>query len=109
MVTTPPSVVRGLNGGMVELSNRRIVDWWNDRMVELSNRQMMEWWCCRIVEQWNGAVAESSNRRIVELTLECVSGSSNVVRNAYVFVLAWRQVKLAIQSMQVLSYLTKDS
>ena len=48
-------IVESSNGGLVELSNRRIAE---RGMVELSNN--------RIVECWNGEAVESSNGGMVE-------------------------------------------
>ena len=49
--------------GLVELSNRPMVEWWMCRIVEWwkgevveSNRRIVEWWSGRIVEWWNGGI-----------------------------------------------------
>ena len=62
----------------MDLSNRRIIEWWSCRsvdslncgMIELSNLQIVEWrswWFCRIVESSNGGVFELSSDGMMEL------------------------------------------
>ena len=50
-------VVESSNGRMVELLNRRMVEWWSCEVVDMSNggvlefsiRQMVKWWSCAVV------------------------------------------------------------
>ena len=44
----------------MELSDRRIFEWWNGGVVDLSNYRMLQWWVGGV-----GGVIQSSSRRIV--------------------------------------------
>ena len=55
--------------GLVELSNRRVVDGWSCRIVESSNGGVVELSNCRIVDSWNSGVVDSSSGGLVELSI----------------------------------------
>ena len=48
-------------GGLVELSDRRVMKSSNGKMEELSNRRLVEWW-----KKWSGGDADLSDSRVVE-------------------------------------------